>query len=58
MQDSARYSCEATNVAGKTEKNYNLNVWGEFIFGVFAKLLYKNTFVLAKKLNLKVKSKI
>lgn len=29
MQDSGRYSCEATNVAGKTEKNYNLNVWGE-----------------------------
>ncbi|XP_044055859.1 hemicentin-1 isoform X2 [Siniperca chuatsi] len=27
MQDSGRYSCEATNVAGKTEKNYNLNVW-------------------------------
>ncbi|XP_033937393.1 hemicentin-1 [Pseudochaenichthys georgianus] len=27
VQDSARYSCEATNVAGKTEKNYNLNVW-------------------------------
>lgn len=29
VQDSGRYSCEATNVAGKTEKNYNLNVWGE-----------------------------
>ncbi|KAI3368574.1 hypothetical protein L3Q82_025583, partial [Scortum barcoo] len=27
VQDSGRYSCEATNVAGKTEKNYNLNVW-------------------------------
>ncbi|XP_069798458.1 hemicentin-1 [Narcine bancroftii] len=25
--DSGRYTCEATNVAGKTEKNYNLNVW-------------------------------
>lgn len=31
MQDSGRYTCEATNVAGKTEKNYNLNVWGEFL---------------------------
>ena len=30
VQDSGRYTCEATNVAGKTEKNYNLNVWGEF----------------------------
>ncbi|KAK7889294.1 hypothetical protein WMY93_024854 [Mugilogobius chulae] len=29
MQDSGRYTCEATNVAGKTDKNYNLNVWGE-----------------------------
>ncbi|XP_053737549.1 hemicentin-1 isoform X1 [Synchiropus splendidus] len=27
IQDSGRYTCEATNVAGKTEKNYNLNVW-------------------------------
>ncbi|XP_026178915.1 hemicentin-1 [Mastacembelus armatus] len=27
LQDSGRYTCEATNVAGKTEKNYNLNVW-------------------------------
>ncbi|XP_072429742.1 hemicentin-1 isoform X3 [Chiloscyllium punctatum] len=25
--DAGRYTCEATNVAGKTEKNYNLNVW-------------------------------
>ena len=30
VQDAGRYTCEATNVAGKTEKNYNLNVWGEF----------------------------
>uniref|UniRef100_A0A3Q1B6M5 Hemicentin-1 n=1 Tax=Amphiprion ocellaris TaxID=80972 RepID=A0A3Q1B6M5_AMPOC len=27
VQDSGRYTCEATNVAGKTEKNYNLIVW-------------------------------
>ncbi|XP_028301363.1 hemicentin-1 isoform X2 [Gouania willdenowi] len=27
VQDSGRYTCEATNVAGKMEKNYNLNVW-------------------------------
>ncbi|XP_062857960.1 hemicentin-1 [Trichomycterus rosablanca] len=26
IQDTGRYTCEATNVAGKTEKNYNLNV--------------------------------
>ncbi|XP_032884067.1 hemicentin-1 isoform X2 [Amblyraja radiata] len=25
--DTGRYTCEATNVAGKTEKNYNLNIW-------------------------------
>lgn len=31
VQDSGRYSCQATNVAGKTEKNYNLNVWGELV---------------------------
>uniref|UniRef100_A0A665VTB7 Hemicentin-1 n=1 Tax=Echeneis naucrates TaxID=173247 RepID=A0A665VTB7_ECHNA len=27
VHDSGRYTCEATNVAGKTEKNYNLNIW-------------------------------
>ncbi|XP_016146102.1 hemicentin-1-like [Sinocyclocheilus grahami] len=27
VQDTGRYTCEATNVAGKTEKHYNLNVW-------------------------------
>ncbi|XP_030626728.1 hemicentin-1 [Chanos chanos] len=27
IQDTGRYTCEATNVAGKKEKNYNLNVW-------------------------------
>ncbi|XP_061153333.1 hemicentin-1 isoform X4 [Syngnathus typhle] len=27
VQDSGRYTCEATNIAGKTEKNYNVNVW-------------------------------
>ncbi|XP_053098888.1 hemicentin-1 isoform X3 [Hemicordylus capensis] len=26
-QDTGRYTCEATNVAGKMEKNYNVNVW-------------------------------
>uniref|UniRef100_A0A8B9BNN6 Hemicentin 1 n=1 Tax=Anser brachyrhynchus TaxID=132585 RepID=A0A8B9BNN6_9AVES len=25
--DTGRYTCEATNVAGKTEKNYNVNIW-------------------------------
>ncbi|KAF3823359.1 hypothetical protein GH733_010795, partial [Mirounga leonina] len=28
VQDTGRYTCEATNVAGKTEKNYNVNIWG------------------------------
>ncbi|XP_039591708.1 hemicentin-1 isoform X2 [Polypterus senegalus] len=27
VQDTGRYTCEATNIAGKTEKNFNLNVW-------------------------------
>uniref|UniRef100_A0A8C9R6U4 Hemicentin-1 n=1 Tax=Scleropages formosus TaxID=113540 RepID=A0A8C9R6U4_SCLFO len=27
IQDAGRYTCEATNVAGKTEKHYNLNIW-------------------------------
>ncbi|CAH2311914.1 hemicentin-1 isoform X2 [Pelobates cultripes] len=26
VKDSGRYSCEAVNVAGKTEKNYNVNI--------------------------------
>ncbi|XP_021053028.1 hemicentin-1 [Mus pahari] len=25
--DTGRYTCEAMNVAGKTEKNYNVNIW-------------------------------
>uniref|UniRef100_A0A8C3XYG7 Hemicentin-1 n=1 Tax=Catharus ustulatus TaxID=91951 RepID=A0A8C3XYG7_CATUS len=32
VQDTGRYTCEATNVAGKTEKNYNVNIWGK-IYG-------------------------
>ncbi|XP_074858281.1 hemicentin-1 isoform X2 [Carettochelys insculpta] len=27
VQDTGRYTCEATNFAGKTERNYNVNVW-------------------------------
>ncbi|XP_071607418.1 hemicentin-1 isoform X3 [Heliangelus exortis] len=27
VQDTGRYTCEATNVAGKMEKNYNVNIW-------------------------------
>ncbi|XP_075384531.1 hemicentin-1 isoform X2 [Tenrec ecaudatus] len=27
VQDSGRYTCEATNVAGKKEKNYNVDIW-------------------------------
>ncbi|KAM6456551.1 hemicentin-1 isoform 2-T2 [Liasis olivaceus] len=27
VQDTGRYTCEATNIAGKMEKNYNVNVW-------------------------------
>uniref|UniRef100_A0A3Q2YR82 Hemicentin 1 n=1 Tax=Hippocampus comes TaxID=109280 RepID=A0A3Q2YR82_HIPCM len=33
VQDSGRYTCEATNIAGKTEKNYNVNVWSPSIRG-------------------------
>ncbi|KAK2540204.1 Hmcn1 [Columba guinea] len=27
VQDTGRYTCEATNLVGKTEKNYNVNIW-------------------------------
>uniref|UniRef100_A0A3B5LKZ5 Hemicentin 1 n=1 Tax=Xiphophorus couchianus TaxID=32473 RepID=A0A3B5LKZ5_9TELE len=33
LQDTGRYTCEATNIAGKTEKNYNLIVWAPSIRG-------------------------
>uniref|UniRef100_A0A5F8HEY5 Hemicentin-2 n=1 Tax=Monodelphis domestica TaxID=13616 RepID=A0A5F8HEY5_MONDO len=29
VQDVGRYTCEALNKAGRSEKHYNLNVWGE-----------------------------
>lgn len=29
VRDAGRYTCEALNQAGRSEKHYNLNVWGE-----------------------------
>lgn len=31
--DAGRYTCEALNQAGRSEKHYNLNVWGEGLLG-------------------------
>lgn len=33
MGDAGRYTCEALNQAGRSEKHYNLNVWGENLGG-------------------------
>lgn len=33
MVDAGRYTCEARNQAGCSEKHYNLNVWGEVLLG-------------------------
>lgn len=33
MGDAGRYTCEALNQAGRSEKHYNLNVWGEGLGG-------------------------
>lgn len=34
-RDAGRYTCEALNQAGRSEKHYNLNVWGEGPLGWF-----------------------
>ena len=31
--DTGRYTCEALNQVGRSEKHYNLNVWGEGLPG-------------------------
>lgn len=33
VRDAGRYTCEALNQAGHSEKHYNLNVWGEGLLG-------------------------
>lgn len=33
VRDAGRYTCEALNQAGRSEKHYNLNVWGEGLLG-------------------------
>ena len=32
VSDTGRYKCEATNVAGKTDREFQLNVQGRFFF--------------------------
>lgn len=33
MRDAGRYTCEVLDRAGRSEKHYNLNVWGEGLGG-------------------------
>lgn len=33
LGDTGRYTCEALNQAGRSEKHYNLNIWGEGLGG-------------------------
>lgn len=33
MGDTGRYTCEALNLVGRSQKHYNLNVWGEGLPG-------------------------
>lgn len=35
VRDAGRYTCEALNEAGRSEKHFNLNVWGEGLLGWF-----------------------
>ena len=53
IEDTADYTCVATNVAGEAKLKYKLNVWGEWKFPLFhGKFLLFNVLPTPRNLEL------
>ena len=52
IEDTAEYTCVATNVAGEASLKYKLNVWGELVVPVSVLLIVEFSIVLIIKISI------